>query len=225
MSNKKPLKFIVRDKTVKRAFTYSPDFEGFYEVKLTKTKDGVVCELPTFRHYQVIYLDKGGNDAVVLKKGKPVYKKVERVLPPLEGSPNDKVTILFLDSPEVSGGGIYPGWRGVFSRIVYNKKYGKSTIKANMTLDKVPENPILEIGGLDDVREEHTRMILKINGKTVFDGKTPFRSDKYSAGNFSIPKGLLKKGKNEIILDNPETWSDRWGQPFYAVYYLKIREK
>ena len=225
MSNKKPLKFIVRDKTVKRAFTYSPDFEGFYEVKLTKTKDGVVCELPTFRHYQVIYLDKGGNDAVVLKKGKPVYKKVERVLPPLEGSPNDKVTILFLDSPEVSGGGIYPGWRDVFSRIVYNKKYGKSTIKANMTLDKVPENPILEIGGLDDVREEHTRMILKINGKTVFDGKTPFRSDKYSAGNFSIPKGLLKKGKNEIILDNPETWSDRWGQPFYAVYYLKIREK
>jgi hypothetical protein len=228
-----PIKITLNAENVRNAFIFSPDFDGIFEVPIKK-KDGVVtCELPSFARYMVIYFNQGKADSlqklsgIPVSSGQPVIKTVEEKELPLEGKPDSQTPIVFMESSRVSGGRVY-NWDNQYMRAVFNKKYsnkndlGAVSIKIN--LKKIPEKPVIEVGGMDDKLDNRTAMLIKINGKTIFKGRNDFRADQFSKSKFEIPSGILVEGDNNVVFENTETWTDYWGQPYFGIYYVKITD-
>ena len=230
----KPIKITVQDENIHNAFVFSPDFDGLSQIPIEKKNGKVICNIPSFKQYMIIYFNQAKNDTlfklagVPVRKGWPLSKSVEKVEAPLEGYFDPDTPIVFMESPLVSGGKVFY-WDSEYTRFIFNKKYkpGKQldSISIKMNLKKVPPKAVLEVGGMDDKTDNRTKILIKINGETIFKGRNNFRADQFSKSKFSIPDGVLKPGANTVVLENIERWTDYWGQPFCGIYYAKIINK
>ena len=79
----KPIQITVPGKDIRNAFMLSPDFDGLYELPIEKTNDAVVCKLPSFAQYLIIYFNTGDTDAlknlakIPVRTGQPEVKIIE----------------------------------------------------------------------------------------------------------------------------------------------------
>lgn len=79
----KPIQITVRGKNIHNAFMLSPDFDGLYEVPLEKKDDAVICRVPAFARYLIIYFNTGDTQALLnlanipLRTGQPEIKIIE----------------------------------------------------------------------------------------------------------------------------------------------------
>ena len=85
----KPIQITVRGENIRNAFMYSPDFDGLYELPIEKRDNAVICKIPSFARYQVIYFNQGETSAlhalagIPVCTGEPVIKIIETTeLPP-----------------------------------------------------------------------------------------------------------------------------------------------
>jgi hypothetical protein len=84
----KPIQVTVRAQNIRNAFILSPDFDGLFEIPVEKRGDGVVCKLPTFGRYLVIYFNQGETkdiqnlSSLAIRSGWPEIKNIEIPEPP-----------------------------------------------------------------------------------------------------------------------------------------------
>ncbi len=95
-----------------------------------------------------------------------------------------------------------------------------SLIRFNFTLPEDPGTATLAIEGQDDEKPGTTRFYMALNGEELFKGKNKFVQNDWSTCKYELPAGLLKKGKNELVLENLEE-----GENIYAqwVFFSDIR--
>ena len=88
----KPIQITVRGKDIRNAFMLSPDFDGLYELPIEKINDTVICKLPSFAQYLIIYFNQGDTDAlknlskIPVKTGQPEIKIIETTEPPVKAA-------------------------------------------------------------------------------------------------------------------------------------------
>ncbi|MBQ6352015.1 MAG: DUF4838 domain-containing protein, partial [Lentisphaeria bacterium] len=79
--------------------------------------------------------------------------------------------------------------------------HSKATI--TMNLEYTPSAPtFLAVEGQDDDKPGVSRMSVTVNGKTIFSGFNRFPERSWGRMGFTIPAGILKKGKNTIVIAN-----------------------
>jgi len=61
---------------------------------------------------------------------------------------------------------------------------------------------VMEAQDCDKLAVANVNIKIAINGKTVFAGRNTFRKQGWSTCSFDIPKGFLKEGKNELVIEN-----------------------
>jgi hypothetical protein len=100
-----------------------------------------------------------------------------------------------------------------------------ATMQVEFDLTDSLKDADLVICGQDDDREARCAIRIKINGHSIFKGKNPFNRFGWYNKTFSIPHKYLKKGKNEITIENIEQSDNMTGPPFIMISYavLKLR--
>ena len=119
------------------------------------------------------------------------------------------------------------GFRGGRGPVEYSYKcpprravwiYGKNTptpaMWATLELSRVPPGTArLVLIAQDDDKPAAVRIRITVNGKEVFSGANPFKQGGWSASEFDIPAGALRKGVNEVrfaTLDDSPARDANW---------------
>lgn len=80
---------------------------------------------------------------------------------------------------------------------------GQGTAQLNLKLEQLPSKTvIMKISGIDNEKKELSLMELRVNGKTVFQGHSPWKKDSWSEAEFQIPADSLIRGDNSIVIMN-----------------------
>ena len=80
---------------------------------------------------------------------------------------------------------------------------GFGTVQAVLRLEKSPgDKVLLRIRGIDNEKKEKALMELLVNGKNIYRGIVPWGKRAWTAEEFTIPAGLLRKGENDIVIRN-----------------------
>ena len=85
---------------------------------------------------------------------------------------------------------------------------GKSSAAAVLNLDRAINAPsLLSIEGLDDDKPGASLIRVAVNGTTIYEGEDRFPEKEWGRMGFTVPRGLLKAGRNEITVSNvtPDT--------------------
>jgi len=98
------------------------------------------------------------------------------------------------------------GWlreKPVFARQLYRPSSGNGMVQMILSLKELPvEEVIMKIKGIDNEKESPALMRIVINGENVFEGKVPWKKDKWSYEAFNIPASVFKNGDNTIQILN-----------------------
>lgn len=95
---------------------------------------------------------------------------------------------------------------------------GFGVVQFVLKLDKVPRKAVLEIYGIDNEKKDPALMKIEVNGKKIFEGKSPWEKDDWTTRKFTIPAGILHRGENNIVIFNttPDTEVDGEGGVNYV---------
>jgi len=97
---------------------------------------------------------------------------------------------------------------------IYGKNTRNPAMRATLHLEGVaPGQPRLVLLAQDDDKAGAVGIRITVNGKPIFSGPNPFKQRGWSAGEFPIPAGLLKRGENEIrfaTLDDSRARDQGW---------------
>lgn len=80
---------------------------------------------------------------------------------------------------------------------------GNSEVTAVLELKQNIETPtLLSIEGLDDDKPGKSLYKITVNGKVIYSGKADFPEKEWGRMGFTVPGGILKAGKNHIVISN-----------------------
>ena len=99
---------------------------------------------------------------------------------------------------------------------------GLGTAQLNLKLEQLPAKAIvMKISGIDNEKKDFSRMELRVNGKKVFQGRSPWKKDIWSEAEFQIPAAFLICGDNNIAIMN--TTPDKEVDGIGGVNYIAKR--
>jgi Concanavalin A-like lectin/glucanases superfamily len=79
-----------------------------------------------------------------------------------------------------------------------------SLMRINFSLPENSGAATLVLEGQDDDKVGTTAIRIEVNGKNIFIGKNSFPEHNWGLAKYKLPAGLLKKGKNEIVIEDTE---------------------
>jgi hypothetical protein len=89
----------------------------------------------------------------------------------------------------------------------------RSRMHADFELRALPNGPqFLHLKGRDDDGPEQSRILIELNGATLFKGRNTFASPDFQVRKFAIPPGTLRKGTNTLAISCQEQ-EGRTGMP------------
>lgn len=114
-------------------------------------------------------------------------------------------------------GGAHLGESAV--NFVYAQSNGPlAAMRATFEMDSVPKAPqFLHLKARDDDSPQACRIVVKLNGKALLEGESPFPSDAWAVKRIPIPAGLLKRGQNEIAISNLVESGPAGSPPWFMV--------
>jgi hypothetical protein len=80
-----------------------------------------------------------------------------------------------------------------------------------------PEKLFLHLKGLGDDYNTHCAIVIKLNGQILFEGNNTFSSKAMETQRFAIPEGVLKEGKNTLIIASEEKAGTVGMPPWFEV--------
>jgi len=235
----KPITVSVRSSKVGHVYVISPDFDQVVELPFTNSGDYSSISLPVFYRYFILYFCESGEDEILslapdrkAVKAIPAAKELiveEREA--LAGAYDPAAVTVFSDEKEFVGGDIYIhafdyGWyKGEPCRVIYGSQSGVSTATIEMVLKEKPQNPILEIGAMDDDRPStHAPIEIKINGNTVFRGENTCPNAEWAVRTFPIRPEYTKTGENIVEITNTGSGT-RGSCPWFGISYVRLKGK
>lgn len=91
----------------------------------------------------------------------------------------------------------------IWVNILRRPSSGQGTAQLNLKLEQLPSKTIImKISGIDNEKKDLSLMELRVNGKTVFQGHSPWKKDSWSEAEFQIPADSLIRGDNSIVIMN-----------------------
>jgi hypothetical protein len=101
---------------------------------------------------------------------------------------------------------------------VYAQPTGAAVMRAGFELKDVPDTPLfLHLKALDDDAAPQCKIDITINGQSVFAGMNKFSRKEWRVQRFALPAGVLKAGKNEIVITNAEQEGKLGMPPWFMV--------
>jgi len=103
--------------------------------------------------------------------------------------------------------------------MVYAQATGEAArMRAVLPLDRIPDGPLfLHVKGRDDDAPDACRISIAVNGKTLFDGPSPFPANAWKVEKFAIPADTLKTGDNEVVITNLQEQGNLGMPPWFMV--------
>ena len=98
-----------------------------------------------------------------------------------------------------------------------------ATMRVEFDLSYSVKDAELIISGQDDDAEAQCNIQIKINGHSIFKGKSPFKRFGWYNKNFPIPRKYLLNGRNLITVENIEQSDNMNGPPFIMISYAVLR--
>jgi hypothetical protein len=98
-------------------------------------------------------------------------------------------------------------------------------MRANFKLPQEIGSATLLVDGQDDDKEGRTRIRISVNGNEIFRGENKFAELGWSTCSFKIPEGALKKGDNELLIENMEEGTNPFAQWFMTADVKLLTEK
>ncbi len=82
----------------------------------------------------------------------------------------------------------------------------------------------LIISGLDDNAPAACRIRIQVNGNKIFEGASPFASDRWSTQRFPVKGAMLRDGvPNTLLIENLEHSDNMIGAPWFMLSYAVLR--
>jgi len=82
---------------------------------------------------------------------------------------------------------------------------------------------VVSITGMDDEREQHTRMRLSVNGTSIWEGSNPFRDEEWtSIGWMLTSPEICSEGWNQITIENLDPNGEIGAVPWILVTVVDI---
>ena len=110
----------------------------------------------------------------------------------------------------------------VWVSILRRPSSGMGTAQLNLKLESLPEEEIvMKIAGIDNEKKEPAEVEIRINGKRLYHGKSPWKKEVWSEALFPIPTAFLVRGNNNIVIMNRTPDKEKDGEG--GVNYLAKR--
>ncbi|MHC4872287.1 MAG: LamG-like jellyroll fold domain-containing protein [Planctomycetota bacterium] len=97
-------------------------------------------------------------------------------------------------------------------RILRTRATDYFLMRMNFSLPDDPGKCVLAIEGQDDDKKGTTSIRIEVNGKNIFIGKNKFPEHNWATVKYELPEGLLKKGDNEIVVEDTEEGANYFAQ-------------
>lgn len=109
--------------------------------------------------------------------------------------------------------------QGEMTNFVYARPTGAySTMAAKFLLSQVPAEPMfVHLKACDDDAAARCGVLITLNGKILWEGRSEFRNGSLEVRQFAIPAGVLKTGDNELVITNTEPKGELGMPPWFMV--------
>jgi hypothetical protein len=100
-------------------------------------------------------------------------------------------------------------------------------MKASFTVEPFPPSADykLIISGANDDSLKPCKIKIAVNSTTVFEGASPFSSQKWSVKEFKVPAAALSQFRNSTLtVSNMEDTDNLSGPPFFLLNYALLRK-
>jgi len=108
---------------------------------------------------------------------------------------------------------------------VYGARTTKSSMTADFAVDPWPAaaDYRLIISGQNDDKDKKSRIRIRVNDKTVFEGENPFTRHAWSTATFTIPGGALTRSST-LTIQNIENSDNVSGAPWVMLNYAVLKK-
>lgn len=225
-----PITISVKSEQVKKVYLLSPDFDVTVELPF-KQKDGyATVELPGFARYALLYFSEGNDQAIRNINKQPPCKTIPEPkkliieeIRPLIGKYDPKSVVSFVDDPQFTGGEKIGLVNDELCCVLYGAQSDATTAKITLNLREKPDNPVLQIGGMDDNQPfSKAPLEIKINNKIIFSGKNTYPNNEWAVQSFTVDPSDLKIGENIVEIKNTGL-GPRGSVPWFGISFVRIK--
>ncbi len=213
----------------KNVYLISPDFDATVELPFKKEGNYACVELPDFYRYFILYFSEGDDSEFktlnngVVTKVPPAKKLIVEEKEALAGKYDPEAVIVFADDTRFSGGKKGEVWRlKEPCSVLYGTKSDVSSAIVNFEINKKIQNPVLEIGAMDDNQSSKAPIEIKFNGKTVFKGDSTFPDADWAVRSFNIKAEDVKEGQNTVEINNTGA-GPKGNIPWLAISFVRVK--
>ncbi len=228
-----PMRFSVRAEGVKDVYCVSPDYVQPFRLPFTVKRGRVEIALPDSRRYSIIVLNQGNDDPVVkLNRGRPIGSKppapvdlVYQVVKPLVGEYDPNACVMFAGTADLEGGKDLGVYKEVLSLVAYSSTTAASKVSGRFVREDGLSAAQLTVGALDDDDPSKVPLRITVNSTEIFKGPSPFPDNDWGVAEFTIPTGVLRKGANQVMVENRATNGSDRNPPWIRIAFLKISSR
>ncbi|MBI4026964.1 MAG: hypothetical protein HY360_18410, partial [Verrucomicrobia bacterium] len=225
----KEIEIAVKAASVRKVFLVSPDFSDTVELKCRRDGDYAAVRLPTFYRYGIVYFAQEGEEVIQNLTGGKTIKKlpspvalVTRNEPAWMGSYDPGHLVFLADHPANEGGLYSPRAMGGMARVLYGAASQYPSMRVKWNLPDGAQKVKLEIGAMEYALKDKAPIEIKLNGKVICKGNSPFPSRKMGTASFDVDPKDLKPTDNILEIRNTAEGGGIYRPPWIMVGFVKI---
>ena len=140
----------------------------------------------------------------------------------LSAAERPRAAVASFAGPEFEGGAkdlVGTSFDGQEVNTIYSLQTGpRSSMLAKFTVQSVPTGPLfIHLKARDDDAPKACSIVVRLNGKTVFEGPNQFSGARFETRKLAIPGDTLLKGENNLTIDCSEKEGATGTPPWFQV--------
>src|SRR5512133_2320509 len=129
-----------------------------------------------------------------------------------------RAALAVIPGPEFEGGAkdlVGTAFAGKEVNTIYSLQNGpRSRMQARFKVQTVPSVPLFaHITARDDDAPKASEIVVRLNGKTLFEGPNQFSAERFETRKLPIPEKTLVSGENTLVIESAEKRGSAGGQP------------
>jgi hypothetical protein len=130
--------------------------------------------------------------------------------------------LVMIPGPEFEGGAkdlVGTSFGGREVNTIYSLANGaRSSMQAKFQVHNVPKVPLfVHLTARDDDAPEASSIVVRLNGKILFEGRNQFSAERYDIRKLPIPEGTVVPGENTLVIASGEKAGPAGAPPWFQV--------